>query len=282
MMTSSGSIFASAPIAPRLAGKFALITGASRGIGRAVAERFASEGAIVAIDHFRDETAAEEALAAIQSGDDLRGMGIRPHFHVDADVGSEASIEAMLAITLERFGRLDILVNNAGIQSETPGDSFDAETLARIIAVNMTGAAIASRAAIAHFLSRPGGGTIVNTTSAHEIIPKPGYAAYAMAKAGLGHLTRTLALEFADCGIRVNAVGPGATVTDINAAWIHDPQARAMVESHIPMGFAAMPDEIAPVYAFLASDEARYITGQTIFACGGLTLFADFKQNWAS
>ncbi len=269
-------------ISPRLKGKFALITGASRGIGRAVAERFAAEGAIVAIDHYRDEEAAEEVLAAIQSADEARGFGNRPHFHVDADVGTEASIEAMMNITLERFGRLDILVNNAGIQSETRGDSFDADTLTRILSVNLIGAAIASRAAIAHFLSRPGGGTVINTTSVHEIIPKPTYAAYSMAKSGLGALTRTLALEFADCDIRVNAVGPGAVVTDINAAWINNPEARAIVESHIPMGYAAMPSDIAPVFAFLASDEAKYITGQTIFACGGVTLYGEFKENWAS
>jgi glucose 1-dehydrogenase len=281
-MTSHSQTAAQPPLAQRLAGKFALITGASRGIGRAVAERFAAEGAIVAIDHYRDSDAAEEVLAAIQEADDARGMGLRPHFHVDADVGSEASIEAMMTITLERFGRLDILVNNAGIQSETPGDSFDTETLTRILTVNMIGSAIAARAAIAHFLARPGGGSVINTTSVHEIIPKPSFAAYAMAKAGLGALTRTLALEFADCGVRVNAVGPGAVVTDINAAWIHDEDARANVESHIPMGFAAMPADIAPVYAFLASDEAKYITGQTIFACGGLTLYGDFKDNWAS
>jgi glucose 1-dehydrogenase len=281
-MTSTGHTFADQPISQRLTGKFALITGASRGIGRAIAERFAAEGAVVAIDHYRDEEAAEEVLAAIQSADLARGFGNRPHFHVDADVGSEASIEAMMAITLERFGRLDVLVNNAGIQSPTPGDSFDTATLTRIIGVNLIGAAIASRAAIAHFLTRPGGGSIINTTSAHEIIPKPGYEAYAMTKTGLGALTRTLALEFSGRGIRVNAVGPGAVVTDINAAWTGDREARANVESHIPMGFAAMPEDIAPVYAFLASEEARYITGQTIFACGGLTLYGDFKENWAS
>ncbi len=269
-------------IAPRLAGKYALITGASRGIGRGIAERFAAEGAIVAIDHYRDEDAAEDVLAAIRSADEAAGYGLRPHFDVDADVGSEASIQAMMAITLERFGRLDILVNNAGIQATTPGDSFDTATLSRIIGVNLIGAAIASRAAIAHFLSRPGGGSIINTTSAHEVIPKPGYEAYAISKTGLGALTRTLALEFSGRGIRVNAVGPGAVITDINAAWKDDPAARANVESHIPMGFAAEPQDIAPVYAFLASEEARYITGQTIFACGGVTLYADFKQNWAS
>ena len=153
-MTSTGQTMTNPPISLRLNGKFALITGASRGIGRAIAERFATEGAIVAIDHYRDTEAAEATLAAIQSADDARGFGLRPHFHVDADVGSEASIEAMMAITLERFGRLDILVNNAGIQAETPGDSFDAATLTRILQVNLIGSAIVSRAAIAHFLTR--------------------------------------------------------------------------------------------------------------------------------
>lgn len=116
----------------------------------------------------------------------------------------------------------------------------------------------------------------------HEIIPKPGYLAYSISKGGLGNLTRTLALEFADRGIRVNAVGPGAVLTSLNDSWRNDPQARAGVERHIPMGHAATPEEVAPVFAFLASDEAAYITGQTIFACGGLTLYGDFKQNWSS
>jgi glucose 1-dehydrogenase len=103
-----------------------------------------------------------------------------------------------------------------------------------------------------------------------------------MAKAGLGHLTRTLALEFSGRNIRVNAVGPGAVATDINAAWIDDPEKRAIVDRHIPMGRAALPNEIAPVFAFLASEDACYITGQTIYACGGITLHAEFKENWAS
>jgi glucose 1-dehydrogenase len=116
----------------------------------------------------------------------------------------------------------------------------------------------------------------------HEVVPKPGFLAYSISKGGLGNLTRTLALEFADRGIRVNAVGPGAVLTSMNDAWRHNPEQKANVESHIPMGRAADPEEIAAVYAFLASDEAAYITGQTIYACGGITLYGDFKQNWAS
>ena len=116
----------------------------------------------------------------------------------------------------------------------------------------------------------------------HEVIPKPGFVAYSIAKAGLAAMTRTLALEFADRGIRVNAVGPGAVATDMNRAWATDAEATARVIAHIPMRRAAEAAEIAPTFAFLASDEASYITGQTIFACGGVTLFADFMHNWAS
>ncbi len=123
---------------------------------------------------------------------------------------------------------------------------------------------------------------IINCSSVHEIIPKPSFVAYSISKGGLGNLTRTLALEYADRGIRVNAVAPGAILTDINAAWKDDQAARAKVESHIPMGRAGEPEEIAAVFAFLASDDASYVTGQTLYACGGVSLYADFKVNWAS
>ena len=270
------------PIARRLAGKTALVTGASRGIGRAVAERFAAEGAAVAIAYRDDAAGAEETLAALEAIALGAGEEKSTAIAIEADMADEAAVSAMVAKTIERFGRLDILVNNAGMQVETPGDTFSAARLERVLAVNLTGAAIACREVIAHFLSRPGGGAIINTTSVHEIIPKPGYLAYAASKAGLGHLTRTLALEYAARGIRVNAVGPGAVTTAMNDSWKDDPAARAAVESHIPMGRAASPEEMAPVYAFLASEEAGYITGQTIFACGGLTLYGEFAQNWSS
>lgn len=266
----------------RLAARFALVTGASRGIGRAVALRFASEGAIVAVNHVGDAAAAEETVALARDATAAADLPAAPHCAIEADVADEAAVEAMVADLLRQWGRLDILVNNAGIQAETPGGSFATEALRKILGVDLDGPAFCARAAIAHFLSRPGGGCIINTTSVHELVPKPGYLAYSMAKGALGNLTRTLALEFADKGIRVNAVGPGAVKTDMNAAWVDNPDAKAGVESHIPMGFAADAADIAPVFAFLASQDARYITGQTIYACGGITLFGDFRQNWAS
>jgi glucose 1-dehydrogenase len=264
---------------PRLAGKFALITGASRGIGRGVAERFAAEGATVAINHADDAAGAAETLAALHA---VSGAHLRAHRSETADIGDAAACAGLVARVVAAFGRLDILVNNAGIQAPTPGEAFDDAVLERILAVNLLGAARCARAAIRHFLDRPGGGVVINTSSAHEIIPKPGYLAYSMSKGGLGNLTRTLALEFADRGIRVNAVAPGATITDINRAWVEDPARRATVEAHIPMGRPATVAELAPIYAFLASDEASYITGQTLHACGGVTLYGEFRANWAS
>jgi glucose 1-dehydrogenase len=269
-------------IAPRLEGRVALVTGGSRGIGRAVAERFCAEGAILAVNYSGNAKAAAEVVDRLAEIDRMAGRPERPHVAVQADVADARSVQRMFDEVLGRFGRLDILVNNAGIQEETPGDSFDDATMAQILAVNLTGVAVCCRTAIAHFLSRPGGGAIVNNSSVHQVIPKPDYLAYAMSKAGLGHLTRTLALEFAGRGIRVNAVGPGAVATDMNAAWTGEATARAAVERHIPLGYAAEAEAIAPAFAFLASDEASYITGQTLFVCGGLTLYADFKENWSS
>jgi glucose 1-dehydrogenase len=259
----------------RLSGRFALVTGATRGIGRAIAERFAREGATVAINHRGEPGDALEAVRAA-------GSPALQHRLAQGDVSSRADIERMIDETVEAFGRLDIMVNNAGIQVEAPSETADPDTLEQILRVNLLGAAYGSQAAIRHFLSRPGGGVVLNNSSVHEIIPKPGFLAYSLSKGGMGNLTRTLALEYADRGIRVNAVGPGATLTDMNDAWRNDPKARAGVERHIPMRRAATAEEIAAVFAFLASDDASYVTGQTIYADGGLTLYGDFKENWAS
>jgi glucose 1-dehydrogenase len=266
----------------RLDGRFALITGASRGIGRAIAERFAAEGATVAINYAGSKGAAEEVLKSVQAISAENGFEGRKHRAVQADVGKADAIEAMFKDVLGAFGKLDILVNNAGIQSEYPSESYPLEEYQRIIAVNLTGALLCSQAALRHYLGRKGDGVILNCSSVHEIIPKPGYIAYSISKGGMENMTRTLALEYADKGIRVNAVAPGAVNTDMNARWINDPKMRHDVESHIPMGRAAASEEMASVFAFLASDDASYITGQTLFACGGLTLFGDFKKNWSS
>jgi glucose 1-dehydrogenase len=269
-------------ISPRLAAQYALVTGALQGIGRAIAIRFAQEGATVAINFLHHRADAEDTLARAQAASREHGHGERDHLVIQADIGAEANIARMFETILARWSRLDCLVNNAGFQQGAPSEAIDIETYRRILEVNLTGAVLCAQKALTHFVSRGGGGSIVNCSSVHQIIPKPGYLAYSISKGGMANLTRTLALEFADRGIRVNAVGAGAVDTPMNAAWTGDEAKRAVVESHIPLGRVATAEEIAGIFAFLASHEASYVTGQTIYACGGLTLFGEFRENWAS
>ncbi len=266
----------------KLAGKTALITGAATGIGRAVALRFAAEGANVVVNYYRQKEEGEQVVSLCQAEQKQAGATGATTILLQADVSKEDDVERMFRDALDYFGRLDILINNAGIQEAAPSAEVEMASFDRVLGVNLRGAFLCSRAAIRHFLERGEGGVILNDSSVHEIIPKPHYISYSISKGGMRNMTRTLALEYADKGIRVNAVAPGAIVTPINDSWIHDPTAREAVESHIPMGRAGEPDEIAAVFAFLASDEASYITGQTIYACGGLSLYPEFRDAWAS
>jgi glucose 1-dehydrogenase len=263
----------------KLKGKNVLITGASSGIGQAIAVRFAAEGANVAIN-YRSGAEEVDATRTLTQAAGTNGGG--REIIVQADVSKEDEVKHMFAETIQQFGRLDVLINNAGIQRACPSHEIEAADFDKVIAVNLRGPFLCSREALRHFLSREGGGVILNDSSVHQLIPKPKYLPYSVSKGGLGNLTKTLALEYADRGIRVNAVGPGAVITPINKAWTGDPKLRAEVESHIPVGRAAEPAEIAAVFAFLASDDAAYITGQTLYACGGLTLYPSFRTAWSS
>jgi glucose 1-dehydrogenase len=266
----------------RLEGKNALITGASSGIGQAVAIRFAREGANVAINYHSGAGQAEVTRRKASDAHKAAGKPDGKAVVIGADVAQEDQVKAMFRQALDAFGSLDILVNNAGIQKPCPSDQMETADFDRILAVNLRGPFLCAREALRHFLTRGQGGVILNNSSVHEIIPKPKYLSYSISKGGMENLTKTLALEYAGRGIRVNAVGPGAIVTRMNESWTGDPKARGEVESHIPMRRPGESDEIAAVFAFLASDEASYITGQTVFACGGLTLYPEFRTAWAS
>jgi glucose 1-dehydrogenase len=265
-----------------LKGKNVLITGGSSGIGQAIAVRFAEYGANVAINYLTqpDEAAdTEEQVHACVAK--VQQEGVRDVL-VGGDVSKEEDVVRMTGEAAEQLGGLDVLINNAGIQISRPSEELSSADFDKVIAVNLRGAFMCAREAIAHFLDAEKPGSIVNVSSVHQLVPKPNYLGYSVSKGGMQNLTRTLALEFAGHGIRVNGVGPGATVTPINRAWIDDPEKRKQVEEHIPMRRAGDADEMAGVTCFLASDDAAYITGQTVFVDGGLTLFPSFATPWSS
>ena len=280
-----------------LAGKNALITGASSGIGQAItslsfanAIRLATEGCNIAINYRKSSEDAEETeeMAMQKACGQVEECGVKSLL-VQGDVSQEEDIIDMVNTVVEQFGSLDILINNAGIQKECPSHEIPTKDFDDVLSVNLRGAFLCARETIKHFLSQNRSGIIINVSSVHEIIPRPFYASYSMSKGGMENMTKTLALEYAEHGIRVNAlakltegIAPGATITPINQAWVDDPQQKAIVESHIPMRRVGTAEEMAAAVAFLASSEAAYITGQTLFIDGGLTLYADFREAWSA
>lgn len=267
-------------------GKNVLITGSTSGIGQAIAVRFAAEGANVAINYRRNEADAAEThnqlhAALDQCMAEMDGHGVN-HILVQADVSKEDDIERMVQETIAGLGSLDFLINNAGIQIPVDSHEMSADNFDKVVGVNLRGAFLAARAAIRHFLAADKPGVIINVSSVHQIIPKPRFLSYSISKGGMMNLTRTLALEYAGRNIRVNGIGPGATITPINRAWVDDPVKAHEVLKHIPMNRAGTSEEMAAVTAFLCSEEAAYITGQTLFVDGGLTLYPDFRTAWSS
>ncbi|HEX6452338.1 MAG TPA: glucose 1-dehydrogenase [Trebonia sp.] len=269
-----------------LQGKVALVTGGSSGIGQAIAIRLGEEGTNVAINYVGRPEGAISTKKAIEHGIEIcmkkvAEAGGRPIL-VAADVSDEHIVDQMFDQVLTEYGRLDILVNNAGIQISENSEDLSAEAFDKVLAVNLRGAFLSARRAVRTFLAAGQPGVIINVSSVHQVIPKPRFLGYSVSKGGMQNLTRSLALEYAARGIRVNSIGPGATVTPINRSWIDDPVKRGMVESHIPMRRAGGSEEMAAAVAFLCSDEAAYITGQTLFIDGGLTLYPSFETTWSS
>lgn len=269
-----------------LEGKKVLVTGGTSGIGQAIAVRFAAEGANVAINYRKDAADASQTDALIhqaldQCVHDIEAHGVN-HILVQGDVSKEDEVIQMVQDTIDRLGGLDILVNNAGIQIAADSHEQTMQQIDAVLNVNLRGSYMCAREAIKHFLTANKPGVIINVSSVHQMIPKPRFVGYSMSKGGMQNMTRTMALEYAGRNIRVNAVGPGATITPINRAWVDDPEKSAMVLQHIPMARAGTSEEMAAVTAFLASDDAAYITGQTLYVDGGLTLYPDFRTAWSS
>lgn len=269
-----------------LQGKVAVVTGGSSGIGQAIAIRLGQEGVDVAINYVGRPDGAEATRETIEHGVDIcmkqmSEAGTDPIL-VEADVSDADEVARMFEQVQNKYGRLDILINNAGIQIAEDTDQLRVEDFDKVLAVNLRGAFLCAQQAVRRFLADGTPGSIVNVSSVHQVIPKPRFVGYSVSKGGMQNLTHTLALEYAARGIRVNGIGPGATVTPINRSWIDDPVKRAAVESHIPMRRAGDSEEMAAVTAFLCSDEAAYVTGQTIFVDGGLTLYPSFETTWSS
>jgi glucose 1-dehydrogenase len=265
-----------------LKGKNVLVTGGTSGIGQAIAVRFAEYGANVAINYLRTPDEAKETEEQIQTCiHKVRQSGVQDVL-VRGDVSKEDEVVRMVDDAARELGGLDVLVNNAGIQISSPSEQLSSANFDKVLAVNLRGSFLCAREAIRRYLDAKTPGVVINVSSVHQKIPKPEYLGYSVSKGGMMNLTKTLALEYAGRGIRVNGIGPGATITPINRAWVDDPAKAKQVTSHIPMGRAGTADEMGGVACFLASDDAAYITGQTIFVDGGLTLYADFREPWSS
>ena len=253
-----------------LEGKVVVITGSSTGLGKAMAIRFATEKAKVVVNYRSKEDEANSVLEEIKK---VGGEAIA----VKGDVTVESDVINLVQSAIKEFGKLDVMINNAGMENPVSSHEMSLSDWNKVIDTNLTGAFLGSREAIKYFVENDIKGTVINMSSVHEKIPWPLFVHYAASKGGMKLMTETLALEYAPKGIRVNNIGPGAINTPINAEKFADPEQRADVESMIPMGYIGEPEEIAAVAAWLASSEASYVTGITLFADGGMTQYPSFQ-----
>lgn len=253
-----------------LEGRKAIVTGGSSGIGKATTVCLAAEGATVAVNYYSEAEAAD-ADAVVDTVRNAGGNAIA----VQADVGNESDVTAMVAKVTDAFGGLDLLVNNAGIEKQVPLLEMPLELWDSVLRTNLTGAFLCLREA-AKVMVGAGGGVVVNISSVHEFIPWPGFAHYCATKGGLKLLMQTAARELADKKVRLVNVAPGAIVTPINNFVLDDPEAKHAVESEIPLGHFGQPEQIAAAVAWAASDQASYITGTTIVVDGGMSLYPRF------
>jgi glucose 1-dehydrogenase len=259
-----------------LKGQRALVTGASSGIGKAVATALGQAGADVVVNYIGGEAAAEEVAAAISEAG-VRALAIK------ADVSQESQVKAMFAEMLKKFGTIDILVNNAGLQKDALLEDMTLAQWNTVIGVNLTGQFLCAREAVREFKRRGvvkeisvSAGKIICMSSVHETIPWTGHVNYAASKGGVMLMMKSIAQEVAPYRIRVNSICPGAIRTPINTSAWSTPEAYEALMTLIPYKRIGEPDDIGRVAVFLASDQSDYINGASIFVDGGMTLYPGF------
>ena len=247
-----------------LKGRRALVTGASSGIGEAIATRLAAAGASVIIVYRSHPAAAKKTVASIEAiGGEA--MSFR------ADMAKEREIKSLFAQVLKKVGPIDILVNSAGMETKRPFLTMPLKDWDQVMRVNLRAVFLCSQLA-AQSMVRRNRGVIINISSVHAVLPWIGYAHYCASKGGLEMLMKTMALELAGKGVRVNNVAPGAISTPINNSWLHDAAKRRRELKRIPLHRIGRPEEVAGAVLYLASDEASYVTGTTLVIDGGRVL----------
>jgi len=248
----------------RLSGKVAIVTGGGSGFGEGIAKRFAEEGAKIVVNDI-DDAGGKRVAAEIEAA---QGQGSA--IYARADVTQDSEVKSLVDAALGRFDRLDIMVNNAGVARNQDILDISEKDFDDVIAINLKGAFFGVQAAAKQMIAQGGGGAIINMSSVNALLAIPTLATYAISKGGMKQLTSVAAVALAPHNIRVVAVGPGTILTDMVATAIFNSEdARKSVLSRTPIGRGGEPSEVASVVAFLASDDASYITGQTIYPDGG-------------
>lgn len=263
----------------RLRGQTCIVTGANSGIGEAIALAMGADGANVTVNYRSRPQDAEKVVRKIKK------FGVKA-IAVQADISKKKEVKALFRKTIKTFGTVDILVNNAGVQKDAAFHKMTLKQWNQVININLTGQFLCARAAVREFLRRgmrkdvsAALGKIIHISSVHEIIPWAGHANYAASKGGITMLMQTLAQEYGPDKIRVNTIAPGAVKTSINkSAWSNEESRQKMLKL-IPYKRIGEPADIGKVAAWLASDEADYVTGTSIFADGGMTCYPGFTEN---
>lgn len=249
----------------KLSGKVAIVTGAGRGIGAALAKALAREGAAVVVNYSRSAVEAETVAKEIR---EAKGKAVA----VRADVCQSGDHERLISAALEHFGSLDILINNAGIEYREPFLTTTEEQFDRTLGVNLRGIYFLSQHAAQVMVRAGKGGKIINISSCHDTVPLNLRSAYAVSKGGLSMLTKSLALELAEHHINVNAISPGAILTEMNSESLSKPDVRARLISRIPWDRLGESEDCVGATIFLASADSDYVTGATLYVDGGLLL----------